>query len=170
VTASSPGLPGLDGLAALADLGPGPAHGGCHCGRVRFAVRGRPQRVFDCNCSLCAMTGFVHWIVPRGDFAFVDEEAARAALALYTFNTGVAKHYFCRHCGVKSFYVPRSDPDKLDVNARCLREVGLDDVVRVPFDGQNWEAHYQGYRRDERGEGEGGPDGAGGSSSSSPPT
>ena len=32
----------------------------------------------------------------------------------------MARHLFCRHCGVKSFYVPRSNPDGFSVNVRCL--------------------------------------------------
>ena len=59
----------------------------------------------------------------------------------YTFNTGVAKHRFCRVCGVKSFYIPRSNPDGVDVNARCLDEGSYDSITVEPFDGSNWEAN-----------------------------
>jgi hypothetical protein len=91
------------------------------------------------------MTGFVHWIVPRDDFALV---SPWESLALYTFNTGVAKHYFCPVCGVKSFYVPRSDPDKIDVNVRCLPGIDIGALEKSGFDGQNWEQHYATvYRR-----------------------
>jgi len=115
------------------------SRGGCHCGRVAFTVRGRPASVLLCNCSMCAMTGFVHWIVPRDDFELT---SPWHDLALYTFNTGVAKHYFCPVCGVKSFYIPRSDPDKIDVNVRCLAGVDLATLEHVGFDGQNWERHF----------------------------
>jgi hypothetical protein len=92
--------------------------GGCHCRRVRFQVQA-PARleVLDCNCSVCRMTGFLHLIVPAARFELL---SGHDALAEYTFNTGTAKHLFCRHCGIKSFYVPRSHPDGYDVNARCL--------------------------------------------------
>ena len=93
-------------------------HGGCHCGRVRFEVDA-PARIeaLDCNCSICRMTGFLHLIVPASRFRLV---AGDDVLTEYTFNTGAAKHRFCRHCGVKSFYIPRSHPDGVDVNVRCL--------------------------------------------------
>jgi hypothetical protein len=106
--------------------------GGCHCGRVRFEVEA-PARIdaLDCNCSICRMTGFVHLIVPASRFRLVSGEDA---LVDYTFHTGVAKHRFCRHCGVKSFYIPRSNPDGIDVNVRCL-DAGTVASVRVtPFD------------------------------------
>jgi hypothetical protein len=52
----------------------------------------------------------------------------------YTFNTGIAKHRFCRHCGIKSFYVPRSNPDGIDVNVRCLDAATIERVEVTPFD------------------------------------
>ena len=92
--------------------------GGCHCGRVRFEVDAPAHiEALDCNCSICRMTGFLHLIVPASRFRLI---AGDDVLTEYTFNTGAAKHRFCRHCGVKSFYIPRSHPDGVDVNVRCL--------------------------------------------------
>jgi hypothetical protein len=115
--------------------------GGCHCGRVRFRVSGELAGVTDCNCTICSKKGFLHWIVPRESFALLSGEDA---LTTYTFNTGVAQHRFCRHCGIHSFYVPRSDPDKIDVNVRCLDGVDARQLPISPFDGQNWEASMTG--------------------------
>jgi hypothetical protein len=58
----------------------------------------------------------------------------------YTFGTGVAKHRFCRRCGVKSFYVPRSHPDGYSVNARCLDPATIMSMTIRPFDGRDWES------------------------------
>ena len=112
--------------------------GGCHCGRVRIEVDG-PARIeaLQCNCSICRMTGFLHLIVPAARFRLLQGEDF---LTDYTFNTGVARHRFCRVCGVKAFYVPRSNPDGIDVNVRCLDPMPTDLVVE-PFDGQNWESN-----------------------------
>jgi hypothetical protein len=110
--------------------------GGCHCGRVRYRVTADLGDVTACNCSICAKKGFLHLIVPTGQFELV---SGADDLSTYTFNTGVAKHHFCRHCGIHSFYVPRSDPDKIDVNARCLDGVDAAGLAVVAFDGQNWE-------------------------------
>jgi hypothetical protein len=110
--------------------------GGCHCGRVRFRVTADLDRVTECNCSICAKKGFLHLIVPPEAFVLL---SGREDLTTYRFNTGVAQHHFCRHCGVHSFYVPRSDPDKIDVNVRCLDGVEPARLRVTPFDGRHWE-------------------------------
>lgn len=111
--------------------------GGCHCGAVRFKVRApaRPS-VQRCNCSMCAKTGFEHLIVPATDFTLLQ---GREQLSTYTFNTGVAKHLFCKVCGIKSFYVPRSNPDGFSVSLRCLDAGTVEQVDYEDFDGRNWE-------------------------------
>lgn len=113
--------------------------GGCHCRRVRFEVEAPAAlRVQDCNCSLCRMSGFLHLIVPGTRFRLL---SGADDLSEYSFNTGVAKHRFCGVCGIKSFYIPRSNPDGVDVNARCLDEGSVLSLQVEPFDGQNWEQH-----------------------------
>lgn len=112
--------------------------GGCHCGAIRFEVEAPEDvEVEDCNCSICRMTGFQHLIVPRSRFRL---RSGADAITTYRFNTGVAQHQFCRVCGVKPFYVPRSNPDGVDVNVRCL-DVPPRSVRIVAFDGLNWEAN-----------------------------
>ena len=111
--------------------------GGCHCGRVRFRVTADLDRVTYCNCSICSKKGFLHLIVPPEQFELLRGEDN---LATYQFNTGTAKHTFCKHCGVHPFYVPRSDPDKIDVNVRCIDDVDLSTLSIKTFDGKNWEA------------------------------
>ena len=116
--------------------------GGCHCGGVRFEVAlPRTVAAQNCNCSMCAKTGFVHIIVPESRFRIVK---GVERLAEYSFNTRVAKHLFCAECGIKSFYRPRSNPDGWSVNARCLDAVDGLDLIVEDFDGQNWEANGAG--------------------------
>lgn len=110
--------------------------GGCHCGRVRFAVTADLATAAVCNCSICTQKGFIHLIVPPDDFAL---ERGDAELTTYEFNTRTAKHRFCRTCGMHPFYVPRSDPDKIDVNVRCLDGIDVDGLAVSRFDGRNWE-------------------------------
>ena len=113
--------------------------GGCHCGAVRFAVECPDAvEVEDCNCSICAKTGFLHLIVPRARFKLL---AGVDSLTSYRFNTGVAEHVFCSVCGVKPFYTPRSNPDGVDVNVRALDPGHGLTLSIVAFDGQNWEAN-----------------------------
>jgi hypothetical protein len=91
--------------------------GGCHCGRVRFRVTADLSRVMECNCSICGKKGFLHLIVPPG----------------------VAQHTFCATCGIHPFYIPRSDPDKIDVNVRCLDGIDIGALAIAHFDGRHWE-------------------------------
>lgn len=82
------------------------------------------------------MTGYLHLFVAVADFRLLQGEDD---LQTYTFNTGVAQHRFCRHCGVKSFYVPRSHPDGISVNANCLDQGSASIAGITDFDGANWE-------------------------------
>ena len=111
--------------------------GGCHCGKVRFEVDAPAAiEATDCNCSVCRKAGFLHLIVAESEFRLLQGEDD---LTTYTFNTGVAKHHFCSHCGVKSFYIPRSHPNGVSVNVRCLDDDTVESVNITPFDGANWE-------------------------------
>jgi hypothetical protein len=112
--------------------------GSCHCGAVRIEVEAPAEvEVTECNCSICSRTGYLHLIVPKSAMRLVSGEDQ---LTLYTFNTGTAKHYFCRVCGCKPFYVPRSHPEGYSVNLRCLDPATIRSVTVRQFDGANWEA------------------------------
>lgn len=111
--------------------------GGCHCGRVQFEVEAPPHLVVSiCNCSICEMSGYQHLIVTRADFRLLHGDDA---LTTYRFRSGVARHMFCKHCGIKSFYVPRSHPDGISVNVRCLKKDTIAAMEFEAFDGVNWE-------------------------------
>jgi hypothetical protein len=114
---------------------------------VRFEVEAPADvRVSECNCSMCAKVGYLHLIVEAARFRLL---AGEDALTTYRFHTGTARHLFCRHCGVKSFYVPRSHPDGYSVNLRCLDEGTLASVAVARFDGRRWEESIDALRADE---------------------
>ena len=112
--------------------------GSCHCKAVTFEVEGPETIEADyCNCSICMKSGFLHLIVPRNKFRLL---SGAQSLSTYTFNTGIAKHTFCKNCGIKPFYTPRSNPDGIAVNVNCLDSEPI--LVNITdFDGQNWEKH-----------------------------
>jgi hypothetical protein len=112
--------------------------GGCHCGAVGFEVEAPATIVAsDCNCSICSMTGYLHLIVPRSRFRLLQ---GADELTEYKFNTGTARHLFCCRCGVKPFYVPRSNPDGYSVNVRCLKPGTIEHVEVRLFDDNDREA------------------------------
>ena len=110
--------------------------GGCHCGAIRFKVLIDRFTVEDCNCSICRKKGFLHLIVPAENFTLLE---GKEILTSYTFNTHIAKHTFCPICGIHSFYYPRSHPNMIDINLRCLDQDLTDKFTIRLFDGQNWE-------------------------------
>lgn len=111
-------------------------YGSCHCGAIRFSVEAPEQlEIEECNCSICTKVGFLHLIVPKSRFCLLQ---GKDNLETYRFNTGVAQHHFCKTCGVKPFYIPRSNPDGVDVNFRCLDPIP-DNIKINAFDGKNWE-------------------------------
>jgi len=110
--------------------------GSCHCRSITFEVEAPENlEVEDCNCSICLRSGFIHLIVPLSKFKLLSGDEA---ISIYTFNTGVAKHTFCKYCGIKAFYTPRSNPDGIDINVNCL-DTNPAQVIIANFDGQNWE-------------------------------
>jgi len=118
--------------------------GGCHCGRVRYRVQAAADlTVYECNCSICSKSGYLHLPANKQDFTLLRGEDE---LSCYTFDTHEASHLFCKHCGIKSYYVPRSNPDGFTVNVRCLDQDTIESMTIIPFDGKNWEKHVDAYR------------------------
>jgi hypothetical protein len=93
-------------------------NGACHCGSVKFTADvAEPLRGTRCDCSICAMKGAVTVGTPLDGLEILE---GRDLLALYQFNTGTAKHWFCSKCGSYTFHQRRSDPDSYGVNVACL--------------------------------------------------
>ena len=116
--------------------------GGCHCGRVRFRIQVDLDETLigECNCSICTKKGILHLPVHRDRLEIL---SGADELTTYTFNTGTAKHTFCRNCGIHAFYNPRTDPENYSVNARCLDD--YDPQTMHPlrlFEGRNWEEAF----------------------------
>jgi hypothetical protein len=113
--------------------------GGCHCGAVKYEVEA-PEIIEAtlCNCSICSKSGYLHLIVPASRFYLIQ---GADNLTTYTFDTHEAKHLFCKICGIKSYYVPRSNPDGFSINVRCLEPDNIKRIDISNFNGKNWEAN-----------------------------
>lgn len=111
--------------------------GQCHCGKVTYEVEANEDlEVTECNCSICSKSGYLHLIVPSSKFNL---KSGEDNLETYTFDTHEAKHLFCKTCGIKSFYIPRSHPNGISVNMRCLDDSTIKSFTIEYFDGKNWE-------------------------------
>ena len=109
--------------------------GACHCEALQFRLNTRPpSALLRCNCSICELEDFLHWIMPLSHFKWTSGEAST-----YRFGSGVARHTFCPTCGVKPFYFPRSNPDGVSINARCVPGLNWRALLVDEFDGQHWE-------------------------------
>lgn len=120
--------------------------GGCHCGAIQFEfASANDVTVYRCNCSICQMTDYLHLIIRAGDFNLIKGDPST-----YTFNSHIAQHHFCPNCGIKSYYVPRSNPDGISVNFRCADQSTFTNVTYAEFDGQDWEANAASIRHSSR--------------------
>lgn len=120
--------------------------GQCHCARVRFQIQADINYVMECNCSICYKKGALYHRVSPDQFKLLSGEDA---LTLYQFNTKIAKHYFCRYCGIHTFHRPRSAPELYSINVRCLDnfDCKMPGIEQRTFDGKNWEQAVQALRR-----------------------
>ena len=111
--------------------------GGCHCSKIRFtALVPKQVKTLLCNCSMCKLSNYEHLFVAHKDFIL---EKGKDNLTSYQFASKKAEHLFCKTCGVKSFYQPRSHPDSYSIHVAALDDSGELDISQEPFDGQNWE-------------------------------
>jgi hypothetical protein len=113
--------------------------GSCHCGAVRFEIDSVIDRITQCNCSVCSKKGFLHHRVEPERFTLLSGEED---LETYRFASMLARHHFCRHCGIHTFTRPRAAPELYTVNVRCLDNYDLQAEAPeiLMFDGRNWEA------------------------------
>ena len=119
--------------------------GSCHCGTVTYEVEAPADlQVVECNCSICSKSGYLHLTVHQSKFHLLSGENN---LTEYRFDSGEARHLFCKTCGIKSFYHPRSHPDGISVNVNCLDHSTIASISTKQFDGQNWEENVHKLRQ-----------------------
>ena len=108
--------------------------GGCHCGAIKFKFYSKESvEIWKCNCSICSMLDYEHLFIEHNDLKIIK---GTELITEYFFGTKKAKHFFCKDCGIKSFYQPRSHPDSFSVNLKCVDEPPEITNI-VYFDGKN---------------------------------
>jgi hypothetical protein len=118
--------------------------GSCHCGQVQFEVITDLTKAMLCNCSICTKKGALHHRVPPERFKLI---SGQDVLALYQFDSRVAKHWFCKVCGIHPFTNPRAAPEMFSINVHCLDDCD-DEKSKIEikaFDGKNWEAAIKSF-------------------------
>ncbi|KAL2039522.1 hypothetical protein N7G274_007794 [Stereocaulon virgatum] len=115
--------------------------GSCHCGKVQLSIMHTPDLIDmrECNCSMCSMKGFIGFVIKADALKSLE---GKEHLQEYRFNTGTAKHWFCKTCGISPLTVPRSFPEGYNINYRCLNRDNVRSATIIPRDGQNWEASF----------------------------
>ena len=108
--------------------------GGCHCQGVKFKFYSeKAVEIWKCNCSICEPLDYEHLVIKHADIEIIQGEKL---ISEYSFGTKKATHLFCKRCGIKSFYQPRSHPDSFSVNLKCVKEPP-EVKETVYFDGKN---------------------------------
>lgn len=111
--------------------------GSCHCGAIVFEIDTDFTEFTKCDCSLCRKKNAVMTKVHEGQFRLIRGDGD---LGLYQWNTGKAKHHFCKHCGIYTFHRKRVTPDYFGINVYCLDDVDVSDVCIVCVDGATMSA------------------------------
>lgn len=105
--------------------------GSCHCGAIEFEFNGpKIEAGVRCNCSICIRKGTTmsNFVVAESDLRMTIKNEA---LATYQFGSKVAKHHFCRHCGIYTFHQTLRKPGHYRLNLGCVEGV---DILTLPFE------------------------------------
>ena len=114
--------------------------GNCHCKSVSFEfVSEEKVTLIKCNCSICFHTNYLHLIIPHDNFKLLK---GANFLITYKFNTNLAEHYFCKVCGIKSFYQPRSHKNSYSINYNSVNKPPEINKI-INFNGKNFEENIQ---------------------------
>ena len=108
-------------------------HGSCHCQSVQFEIESDLEKVIQCNCSICIRRNAKMIMVPKENFKLIE---GLEDLSLYQFNTDIAKHFFCKKCGIYTHHNRKSDPNGMGVNLGCIEDVDSMEFKTIIFDGK----------------------------------
>jgi hypothetical protein len=107
--------------------------GSCHCGSIKFEIDSDLEKIVQCNCSICIKRNAKMIMIPKENFKLLE---GSEHLSLYQFNTEIAKHFFCKKCGIYTHHNRKSDPNGMGVNLGCIDEVDPMKFDVIQFDGK----------------------------------
>ena len=92
----------------------------CHCGNVKLNIESDLSIIKQCNCSICKRKNAKMNILPKEAIISISGEEN---LSVYQFGTNIAKHYFCKNCGIYTHHQRKSDPNGIGVNIGCIDDI-----------------------------------------------
>jgi hypothetical protein len=107
--------------------------GSCHCGSIKFEIDSDLEKIVQCNCSICIKRNAKMIMIPKENFKLLE---GSENLSLYQFNTEIAKHFFCKKCGIYTHHNRKSDPNGMGVNLGCIDDVDPMEFAVIQFDGK----------------------------------
>ncbi len=107
--------------------------GSCHCHSVKFEIESNLEKIVQCNCSICIRRNAKMIMIPKENFKLLE---GSKDLSLYQFNTDIAKHFFCKKCGIYTHHNRKSDPNGMGVNLGCIEDIDPMEFKAIKFDGK----------------------------------
>ena len=107
--------------------------GSCHCGSIKFEIDSDLEKIVQCNCSMCIKRNAKMIMIPKENFKLLE---GSENLSLYQFNTEIAKHFFCKKCGIYTHHNRKSDPNGMGINLGCILGVDPIEFDVIQFDGK----------------------------------
>jgi len=108
-------------------------HGSCHCSSIKFQIESNLEKIVQCNCSICIRRNAKMIMIPKEKFLLLE---GSENLSLYQFNTDIAKHFFCKKCGIYTHHNRKSDPNGMGVNLGCIEDLDSMEFDAIQFDGK----------------------------------
>ena len=107
--------------------------GSCHCSSIKFEIDSDLEKIVQCNCSICIKRNAKMIMIPKENFKLLE---GSESLSLYQFNTEIAKHFFCKKCGIYTHHNRKSYLNGMGVNLGCIEDVDPMEFDVIQFDGK----------------------------------
>ena len=108
--------------------------GSCHCRSVKFSVKTDLSKVVQCNSSICKRKNAKMNLIPKEAITITQ---GQENLSVYQFNTNIAKHHFCKKCGIFVYSNRRFDPNGIGVNLGCVDDIDTFEIEAKVADNIN---------------------------------
>lgn len=109
-------------------------NGLCHCGAVQFKIQSNIEELTTCDCSICVKKNALMTKVHEDAFELT---AGEEHLSEYRWNMQIARHFFCKTCGIYTFHRKRAQPDHYGINVYCLEDFNVSNFPVRATEGEN---------------------------------